>query len=97
MGFLSDDLNSATGIVDFGEWNHIVMQYNYATDTSEIFHNGGRVASGANGPFNDSSARISIGYWYNSGQYTSGNIASVRVYSKALTADEVLQNYNATK
>jgi hypothetical protein len=97
MGFLSDDLNSATGIVDFGEWNHIVMQYNYATDTSEIFHNGGRVASGANGPFNDSSARISIGYWYGSGQYTSGNIASVRVYSKALTADEVLQNYNATK
>jgi hypothetical protein len=33
----------------------------------------------------------------NYGQYLSGNIASVQLYNRALTASEVLQNFNAQK
>jgi hypothetical protein len=38
----------------------------------------------------------SIGNW-NSGNYWAGNIALTQIHNKALSASEVLQNYNATK
>ena len=38
----------------------------------------------------------SIGNW-NSGNYWVGNIALTQIYNRALTAEEILQNYNATK
>ena len=39
---------------------------------------------------------ISIGS-YNTGNNFTGRIASVQVYNRALTASEIVQNYNATK
>jgi hypothetical protein len=33
----------------------------------------------------------------NGGEIWNGNISSVMIYNRALTATEVLQNYNATK
>jgi hypothetical protein len=38
-----------------------------------------------------------IGYGNSSNQYVIGNIASTQIYNRALSATEVLQNYNATK
>jgi hypothetical protein len=38
-----------------------------------------------------------IGAEANAGQYAACNIAQALVYSRAITAQEVLQNYNATK
>ncbi len=38
----------------------------------------------------------SIGNW-NSGNYWVGNIAQTLIYNRALSAQEILQNYNATK
>ena len=38
----------------------------------------------------------SIGNW-SSGNYWAGNIAATQIYNRALTAEEILQNYNATK
>lgn len=38
----------------------------------------------------------SIGNW-NSGNYWAGNIALTRIYNRELTAQEIQQNYNATK
>jgi len=38
----------------------------------------------------------SIGNW-SGGNYWVGNVAQVQIYNKALTAQEILQNYNATK
>jgi hypothetical protein len=33
----------------------------------------------------------------NANQYLTGNIAQASIYNRALSASEVLQNYNATK
>ena len=49
-----------------------------------------------------SSPTLSIGSYVNSSgtpgaYFYAGNIAQVLIYNRALTADEVLQNYNATK
>ena len=38
----------------------------------------------------------SIGNW-NSGNYWAGNISLTQIYNRALSAQEILQNYNATK
>ena len=48
-------------------------------------------------PYNNNTA-TRIGYGLNANyQYFNGNIASVIYYNRALTATEILQNYNATK
>jgi hypothetical protein len=39
----------------------------------------------------------SVGNYNNGGFPLNGNIASTQIYNRALLADEVLQNYNATK
>ena len=47
-------------------------------------------------------AASSIGFWsigsyFNGGYSFNGNISNVQVYNRALSSDEVLQNYNALK
>ncbi len=42
-------------------------------------------------------AQLTIGTVVNYGNYTTANIAIAKIYNRALTAAEVLQNYNATK
>jgi hypothetical protein len=50
----------------------------------------------------DSSTGTGLGAYYNNtdqpfGSYWQGSIASTQIYNRALSAQEVLQNYNATK
>ena len=44
-----------------------------------------------------SSADLEIGRWEGMGDHFAGNIASVSLYTRALSAAEVLQNYHAAK
>lgn len=98
FGFYGNDLNTAGGVLDFNKWNHIVFTYDFNTDTSKVFHNGKQAISGTQGPFNDTSANINIGYWQSSsGQTFDGKLAVNRIYSKPLSSDEVLQNFNAQR
>ena len=76
-------------------WNHIVCTYN---GSSKIMYvNGVQVASVAasgtlpTGQVNQYIGRHTGGYFFN------GRIAESRVYNIALSAAQVLQNYNATK
>ena len=97
MGFFSNDLDTAAGVVTFGEYNHVVMQYDHSSDTSYIYVNGQLNVSGNQGPFTDSSAQIGIGYWPGSGQYFNGEIPVTKLYNRVLTADEVRNNYRHYK
>jgi hypothetical protein len=96
FGYYADDLNSTSGAVTFGTWNHVVWSYDYSGDTSKIYSNGSEVGSGAQGPFNDTSATVYLGLWQVS-QPFKGDIAVGKVYTKTLTPGEILQNYNAQK
>jgi len=93
MGFYSNDLDTAAGVVTFGGYNHVVMQYDYNLDTSYIYVNGQLNVSGSQGPFTDSSAQIGVGYWPGSGQYFSGEIPVVKIYNRTLTSTEISNNY----
>jgi len=78
-------------------WYHVVMTYD-STNGLKAYVNGnldGSVAANGN-PVNVSNA-TTIGYSILYGRYFNGSIDSVRVYRRALTADEVTTIYNSEK
>ena len=64
--------------------------------TNDIYING-VLSNSINSNVNISVSTVNIGRWQNGGRYFNGDIASAQIYNRALTAAEVLQNYNATK
>jgi len=79
-------------------WNHIVCTYNGSSKISYV--NGVQVASvAASGTLNTGQTNQYIGKYGNAGDNYpfNGRIAESRVYNIALSAAQVLQNYNATR
>jgi hypothetical protein len=83
-------------------WAQIVFVWkNVATNTLETFINGASIGSVNHSLASilNTSANLYIGS-YNGGEYAqwfNGKIGIVRLYNTALTASQVLQNYNASK
>ena len=95
MGGGGVDISVVASNMPANAWNHIVCTY--GSSTKKIYVNGvqvnsatytGTIATNTGGP------RIGA---HSSGYYLDGEIAVSRVYNKALTAAEVLQNFNAQK
>jgi hypothetical protein len=79
-----------------GQWNFLVSIRNGSTHT--LYGNGiTNTVSQACSPVLTSTIKISIGAWWNGGECFKGKIGDVRLYSRALTANEVLNMYTATK
>ena len=92
----------------FSKWAHIVYTNNPVQGESKIYVNGINVTSQS---FDNDTPPYVINYNGNhkitlgmspadgtpGGHYASGSISVARVYNKMLSAQEVLQNYNATK
>ena len=89
-------INSSTTIA-VNTWYHISFTCNGST--SILYLNGVNVGTSANIPSGWST------YFYlghltggvSNSEYLKGNIASTMIYNRALTAVEILQNYNANK
>ena len=63
-----------------------------------IYYINGTSAGTANYIFTPSNIDVAIGkFTYNNSLYLNGNIPSFKFYNRALSAAEILQNYNATK
>ncbi len=79
-----------------GTWRHITATH--SPGISRLYVNGT-----LDGFFNEPNMaivqpNISIGYWqFTPGRYLNGSIPTIQIYNRALLAEEVLQNYNATK
>jgi hypothetical protein len=81
--------------ISINQWYHVVAVYE--SGRQQIFING--ILSVA-GTATDTITFYNQPVWVgkgNYGGYFEGDISVVRYYNRALTADEVLQNYNATK
>lgn len=78
-------------------WRHVVVTYNGST--TSIYINGVLdSSSGAlTGAIDQTSTNVLLGALTTTTQKFSGYIDSVKVYNRALAADEILQNYNAEK
>ena len=83
-------------ILSFDTWYHLVFTCNSTTGT--LFVNGEQKASGTIMAVADSTSNSYIGAYGNGTSFEfTGNVAIVRIYHKALTTSEVLQNYTVTK
>jgi hypothetical protein len=97
----TDTTIQGTTSLNDGVWRYIVATRNKTTGAISLYVNGTLEASGT-GNTNSLNAATYIYIGSSNGgvgTYGSinGNVALAQIYNKVLTADEVLQNYNATK
>ena len=85
--------SSGINVAD-GAWKHLVLTF--SGGAGSLYLNGASVLSAVYNISNNSS-NLFIGAEANAGQYAACNIAQALVYNRALSASEILQNYNATK
>jgi hypothetical protein len=79
-----------------GTWKHITGTH--SAGTSSLYINGRLDGFLIEPNMVTVQPFISLGYWQNGpGRYLTGSIASLQIYNRSLSADEVLQNYNALK
>lgn len=86
-----------------GNWKHLVMTWDSSSSTTSLYKNGilQTAQTSSNAVINRNIAdTVKIGgniYGWGGASNWSGSIAGTKVYNRALSAQEVLQNYNATK
>jgi len=90
---------TGTNFVVLGKWVYLTGQYD--TNTWKIYVNGNLEASNTTnqGPYSSTSVSSIGGAFISSGfsRYLNGRIGTTLVYNRALSPDEILQNYNTTK
>ena len=89
-------VQTGTGSFELNKWKHLVCTADGTT--GKIYVNGELTATNSttNLPSNVNGA-LRIGDWPASGYRVDGNIPIVRLYNRALTASEILQNFNAQR
>ena len=80
-----------------GDWTMVTGSYNSNTSTVLIGVNDSFYTQTETGTMYNSTANVEIGRRSGVGQYYPANIAAAIIYNRALTADEIRQNYEATK
>ena len=96
-----------TSTISNNTWYHAVATYDGSGGSSaytglKLYINGvfeSPTSTFAQGyvAMSNTSANLTVGNYFGSSNYFNGKIATTRIYNRALTADEVRQNYNATK
>lgn len=94
----NDFLDSVSSITS-NVWYNLVVTYNNSTKLQSIYINQNLDNSNThtNTFVTSSTSNLQIGSAVLFGGYVIGNIAQTSIYNRALSAQEVLQNYNATK
>ena len=81
-------------------WYHIVANWQ-GVDFNRIYLNGELSQEKTTGIYQPKDTTAScffqIGRTYSNNYYFDGNIAITKIYNRALSSQEILQNYNATK
>jgi hypothetical protein len=92
------DAARSTGIdIADDTWKNVVLTYQSGVSNGTIIYlNGVSVLTTTITVLNQT-ANLFGGAEANAGQYAACQISSINMYSRALTAQEVLQNYHATK
>ena len=95
--------STVDGVIADNNWHHISYSANKLTTTVNVYVDGVLKTTGSSTGLwtlstGDSTRTLNIGRInnYNPNKLV-GNIANFSIYNKALTAQEILQNYNATK
>lgn len=98
-GLLKYSSGITSGMLFDENWHHLAWRYDPSDETSSLFHNGVRVVSHDMQNFLDIT-NASGGLRYigaGAGRYGEHDMGIFRHYSRALTDEEVYQNYVATR
>jgi hypothetical protein len=88
--------SSGINIAD-GAWKNVVMTYQSGVSNGTIIYLNGASVLTTTITISNQTSNLFGGAEANAGQYAACQISSFNMYSRVLTAQEVLQNYNATK
>lgn len=89
-------LSAASSNISTSNWAQIVGTY--TSGSKKIYVNGVEVASDtSSGTIATNAGGMTVGSYNSGGYFYNGNIGVVRVYNRALSANEVIQNFNATR
>jgi hypothetical protein len=92
------DQQRSTGInIADGNWKNVAMTFQSAINNGTIIYINGSPVLTTTISWVNNSYDLSVGANAGSLQFLNGNISQVSIYNRALTAQEILQNYNATK
>ena len=95
-GIQKETSNSNYNDIKSTLWVHYIGTYDFSSLI--LYRNGINIASSSvNTTPETNSNPLSIGNRSTNNRWFTGNIAMCRIYNRALSASEVLQNYNATK
>jgi uncharacterized protein (TIGR02145 family) len=91
-----DRFQTASNSVDVGAWQSYTYTFENGptTATAKLYKNGVLIES-ANSWANNSNTISSIQFGVGGSNSIAGKMSSIRIYNKALTNSEVIQNYNA--
>ena len=96
---ITGDGTFVTGDLSTDVWYHVAGVYNSDNNTAQIYLNGSLADSGnTSGTLNNySESSLLIGTNSSANEAFNGQIGPVRIYTKALTAAEVLKNYTVER
>ena len=95
ISYFANDLATSSGLITFGSWDFITMQYDSGTDTTRIWQKTTQRASSNVGPFlSGPSSRAYIGCYDANSEWWKGDISVVVGYTKNLSSDEITQVYD---
>jgi hypothetical protein len=104
VGTSADSYKAAIGVttVQTGSWYHVVGTYNSTSKILSLYVNGtlDGTTTGTTLPPTTGSQFVQVGCSDGTStpaNFWSGSIAQVSIYNRALSAQEIAQNYNATK
>lgn len=92
FAFHSNDLNTTTTFTDLG-WNHWTCTYDISTTTQSIYLNGSLFGTRTAAAFTGTGDLL-IGSALNDASHFHGIVDEIRIYDKALDANEVLSIYS---
>lgn len=92
---------TASNVVPTNKWTHVAATINYSTKAYTIYANGEEVSSGTQGSIRGATTFNATNFYVGTNlvgvQHSNLRIGQVRLYSSALTQDQIRQNYNFTK
>lgn len=98
ISYFANDLSSSSGLITFGNWDFITMQYDLGSDTTKIWQKTTERASSNVGPFlSGINTRCYIGVYDAGSEWFKGDVGVTIGYTKNLSSDEIAQVYNTFK
>ena len=96
FGFFSNDLQS-NQVLNATTWYNIVWTFNFSTKLKQIYLNAQFQTSGGTVGYSGTGNDTRIGNYTYTNRYTNGFLNNIAFYNRVLTAQEIQQNYIATK